>query len=148
MTLPDPPKNNVVFDVMQRSKQAAEFKLMLFIQLVSDHPVYALTLEVKNEDPKKFDVILPVLEDFHTQMVFMAAVYGSFKGSYLLNLAVAAGGILEPGSVDQASNRKQYKRGILLDKLVYECLTRLLMSIDFTRKVIFKVKPSKESRFW
>ena len=73
---------------------------MPFIQLIGDQPVYALIVEVKNENQGHFENILPVLGGFHTQGAFMATIYGRFKGSGLEDLAVAAG-IVEAGSTDQ-----------------------------------------------
>ena len=39
---------------------------MAFLQLVGDQPVYALILEIKNEDPSTFRSIMPVLGGFPT----------------------------------------------------------------------------------
>ena len=49
VTLPNPPKKSTVYDIMERCRKTAEFKLMPFIQLVGDQPVYALILEIKNK---------------------------------------------------------------------------------------------------
>ena len=100
---------------------------MPFIQLVGDQPVYALIVEVKNENKNDFEALLPVLGGFHTQGAFMAAMYRRFKGSGIEDLAVAAG-IVEAGSVDQALKGKHHKRGMRIHKLTYECLARLLVS--------------------
>lgn len=62
------------------------------------------------------------------KMAFMGVMDRKFKGSGLEDLAVAAGGIVEPGSVDQVLNGKHYKRDMCLQKLVYECLASLLIS--------------------
>ena len=127
VTLPNQPKKGVVYDITQRCKQAAEEKSMPFIQLIGDQPVYALIVEVKNENQGHFENILPVLGGSHTQGAFMATIYGRFKGSGLEDLAVAAG-IVEAGSTDQALKGKHHKRGMRLHKLMYECLARLLIS--------------------
>ena len=108
---------------------------MPFIQLVGDQPVYALILEVKNENPREFDVIIQVLGSFHTQMAIIAAMYRRFKGSGLEDLVAGAGEIVEPGSVDQALNRKHYKRGTRLHKVIYECLARLLISTAANQQI-------------
>ena len=112
---------------MQRRKQAAEEKSMPFIQLIGDQPVYALIVEVKNENQGDFENILPVLGDFHTEGAFMATMYRRFKGSGLEDLAVAAG-IVEAGLTDPALKGKHQKRGMRLHKLIYKCLARLLTS--------------------
>ena len=127
LLFPDPPKKEVVYNVMVRCQQAAEHKSMPFIQLVGDQPVYALINEVKNENPDKFKVVLPVLGGFHIQCAFMATIHRRFKGSGLEDLAVAAG-IVEAGSVEQAMKGKHYKRGMRLYKLTYEALARLLLA--------------------
>ena len=62
-----PPNKTVVHEMMCRSVAAADKKDMAFIQLVGDQPVYALILEIKNEDPTTFRSIMPVLGGFHTQ---------------------------------------------------------------------------------
>lgn len=43
----------------------------------------------------------------YTSMTFMAAIHRRFKYSGLEELVVASGGIVEPGSVDQALNWKR-----------------------------------------
>ena len=58
LTFPKPP---VVHEVMCRMVVAAEAKSMPFIQLVGDQPVYALMVQLKNENRDKFQLILPVL---------------------------------------------------------------------------------------
>ena len=126
-TLPNPPKKGVFYDIMQKCKQAAEEKSMPFIQLIGDQPVYALIVDVKNENQGHFNNILPVFGGCHTQDAFMATMYRRFKGSGLEDLAVAAG-IVEAGSSDQALKGKHHKRGIRLNNLMYECLARLLIS--------------------
>ena len=90
----------VVYDVTQRCKQDAKEKLIPFIQLIVDQPVHALILEVKNENQRDFENILPVLGGFHTQVLFMATIYRRFKGSRLEDLTIAAG-IMEARSKDQ-----------------------------------------------
>ena len=72
---------------------------MPFIQLVGDQPVYALFLEIKNENPALFEKVFPVLGGFHTACAFLSVIFRRFKGSGLEDLAVAAG-IVECSSVD------------------------------------------------
>ena len=66
LTLPKPPNKSVVNDVMKRCVRAAEEKKMPFIQLTGDQPVYALTKEVKSENPEEFKIVLPILGGFHS----------------------------------------------------------------------------------
>ena len=108
LTLPNPPKKGVIYDIMQRCKQTDEEKLMPFIQLIGDQPVYALILEVKNKNQGNFENILTVLGGFHTQGAFMATMYRRFKGSGLEDLAVAAG-MKEADSTDQGLKGKYHK---------------------------------------
>ena len=63
LTFPKPPQKSVVHvhEVMCRMIAAAEHISMPFIRLVGDQPVYALIVELKNEKPKKFDLILPFI---------------------------------------------------------------------------------------
>ena len=75
VTLPDPPKKDVIYNVMVRCEQAVTYKNMPCIQLVGDQPVYALINEVKYENPEKFKHVLPVLGGFHIQCTFMATIY-------------------------------------------------------------------------
>ena len=37
---------------------------MPFIELVGDQPVYALNVQLTNENPEQFKLIIPVLGDF------------------------------------------------------------------------------------
>ena len=107
----------MVYDVTQRCKQDAKEKLISFIQLIGDQPVYALIVEVKNENQEDFEDILPILGGFHTQGVFMATIYRRFKGSRLEDLTLAAG-VMEAGSKDQPLKGKHHKRGMRLHKLM------------------------------
>ena len=101
VTLPTPPNKTTVYDVMLRCRKAAEFKSMPFVQIVGDQPVYALILDIKNENPVLFESILPVLGGFHTACAFLSVIYRRFKRSGLEDHVVAAG-MIEPGSVDDA----------------------------------------------
>ena len=58
--------------VIHRYKQASEHKSMPLLQLVSDELVYALILEVKNENTKDFKDMLPIIGGFHTRRAYMA----------------------------------------------------------------------------
>ena len=126
LTLPKPPNKSVVNDVMKRCVRAAEDKKMPFIQLTGDQPVYALTKEVKSENPEEFKLVLPILGGFHIQMTFLRTIFSRFNGSGLAALAVASG-IISAGSVEQAMKGNHFKRGMRLHKLVYECLVRRLI---------------------
>ena len=123
LAFPKPPQKAVVHEVMCCVVQAAHQNVMPFIQLIGDQPVYALIVDIKNEHPEQFKLILPFLGTFHTQMSFMSAINKQFKGSGLAELLVAADVIAE-GSVEQALKGKHYKRGICCLKLVYGLLTR------------------------
>ena len=64
VTLPNLPKKGVVYNIMQRWKQAAEEKLTPFIQLIGDQPLYALVVEVKNKNQGDFEKYFQFLEAF------------------------------------------------------------------------------------
>ena len=83
LTFPKPPQKSVVHEVMCRMVAATEAKSMPFIQLVGDQPVYALMVQLKNENRDKFQLILPVLGPFHTHISFISAINKRFQGSGL-----------------------------------------------------------------
>ena len=112
--------------MMRRCVEAADLKEMPFIQLVGDQPVYALILELKNENPEKYKNILPVMGGFHVQGTFMSTINKRFKGSGIFQL-VHASDLLEEGSTDQALRRAHHNRGIRCYMLLYEALVRLLL---------------------
>ena len=58
-------------------------------------------LQLKAENPKMFEDIIPTLGAFHYQMSYIYAIYKRFKGSGLADTLVSAGVVVE-GSVDQA----------------------------------------------
>ena len=99
---------------------------MPFLSLVGDQPVYALIVELKNENPTQFDGIFPFLGPFHAHCSFMAAINKRFMESGLSDILVAADVIVE-GSVDQALSGRHYKRGIRCLRLMYEALVRLVI---------------------
>lgn len=121
-----PPNKTVVHQVMCDAVEAANTKAMPFIQLVGDQPVYALIVELKNENPQKFDNIVPMLGGFHTEVNFISAIYKRFDGSGLQEWLVESG-VIESGSCDQALRGKHYKRGMRVYKLAYESMMRKLI---------------------
>ena len=48
---------------------------MPFVQLVGNQPVYALTFEIKTENPVLFEKILPIVGGFHTACAFLSVIY-------------------------------------------------------------------------
>ena len=99
---------------------------MPFAVIVGDHPVYALVLELKSENPLLFQLIIPFMGPFHIHMSFMSTIYKRFKGSGLSDVLVAAG-VIAGGSADQALKGKHYKRGVRCLKLFYESLLHLAL---------------------
>ena len=62
-----------------------------------------------------------------TQLVlFLVTIYRRFEGSGLEDVAISAGTV-EPGSTEVALKGKHYKRGIRIDKFIYEALLRLII---------------------
>ena len=127
LTFPKPPHKSVVHQVMCKMIKAAETNMMPFIQLVGDQPVYTLIVQLKNENPQIFGPILPFLGPFHTHMSFISAIKKRFKGSGIAEILVAAD-VIADGSVDQALSGKHYKRSTRCLKLMYEVLTRRIIS--------------------
>ena len=130
LTFPKPPHKSVVHEVMCRMVAAAECKSMPFIQLVGDQPVYALIVQLKNENPEKFQTILPFLGPFHTHLSFISAIYKRFNGSGLSDILVAAD-IISEGSVDQALRGRHYSRSVRCLTLMYEVLLRRIILQGF-----------------
>ena len=126
LTFPKPPQKSVVHEVMCRMVTAAGCKSMPCIQLVDDQPVYALIIQLKNENPEKFQLILPFLGPFHAHISFISAINKRFHGSGLSEIVVAAD-IISDGSVDQALRGKHYNRGIRCLSLMYEVLIRRII---------------------
>ena len=126
LTFPKPPQKSVVHEVMCRMVAAAEAKAMPFIQLVGDQPVYALMVQLKNENRENFQLILPVLGPFHIYMSFISAINKRFQGSGLSEIIVAAD-IISEGSNDQALRGKHYSRSIRCLTLMYEVLMRRIV---------------------
>ena len=60
-----------------------------------------LLLELKCENPDKYEKLIPFMGPFHIQMSFIYTIYKRFKGSGIADVFVAAGDIAE-GSVDKA----------------------------------------------
>lgn len=131
LTFPKPPQKSVVHEVMCRMVAAAEHKSMPFIQLVGDQPVYALIVQLKNENPHKFELILPFLGPFHTHISFISAINKRFDGSGLSEILVAAD-IISEGSVHQALRGKHYNRAIRCLTLMYEVLIRRVICRGFS----------------
>lgn len=121
MTYPDPPGKSILYDVLCKLAKAIGDKEMPFAVIVGDHPVYALFLELKSENPDMFADILPFMGPFHIHMSFINAIYKRFKGSGISDVLVAAG-VVADGSVDQALRGKHFNRGVRCLRLFYEAL--------------------------
>ena len=122
LTHAQPPNKTVVNEMMQRTAEAAEYKSMLFVQLVADQPVYALILDLKHENHEKYKMILPVMGGFHAQNDFMATIYKRLKGSGIFQL-VHASDLLEEGSTDQTLRGAHHNRGMRCYMLLYDVQT-------------------------
>ena len=107
LTLPKPPYKSAVIEVMSRATIAGNHK-MPFIQLVGDLPVYAFTVQLKNENINRFEKIFPIIGAFHAQCSFIAAINKRFGGSDILS----ASGVIAEKSVEHALKGKQYSRKI------------------------------------
>ena len=134
LTLPKSPYKSVINDVMMRLVDVAEKRNMPFIQLVGDLPVYALIVQLKNENVDCFQTILPVIGAFHAQCSFIAAINKRFGGSGLSDILSAAGVIAEK-SVDQALRGKHYSRACRALQLVYETLQRRILGYGLSEGV-------------
>ena len=78
---------------------------------VRDFPVYKTMLDLKSENPEKYEKLIPFMGPFHVQMSFIYIIYKRFKWSGIANVLVAAG-VISDGSVDQAMRGKHFKRGV------------------------------------
>ena len=74
--------------MMRRCVEAAELKEIPFIQLVGDQQVYALILELKNENPEKYKNILPVMGGIHVQGTLMSTIIKDLKDRVSSNLSM------------------------------------------------------------
>ena len=74
LTLPTAPHKSEVHEVMSHLACVNKERRMPFQQLVGDQPVYALIVQLRNENRKAFEKTLPMLGPFHTQYSFMAAI--------------------------------------------------------------------------
>ena len=96
-------------------------KSMPFSFVVGDMPTYNIIVQLKEENPRLFIDIVPIIGAFHQQMSYIYAIYKRFKGSGMADALVAAGVVVE-GSVDQALRGKHYRRGVRCIMLWREAL--------------------------
>ena len=104
---------------------------MPFVLLTEDQPVYALIVQIRNENDGRFNKIIPVLGPFHTQVALITAISKRFEGSRLSDIFVSAG-IIADKPVDQAIRGKHFRRIVRALQLACEPLQRRIirMSID------------------
>ena len=116
---------------MARILKVIDEKNMPFVLLTEDQPVYALVVQIRNENDGRFNKIIPVLGPFHTQVAFITAISKRFEGSRLSDIFVSAG-IIADKSVDQAMRGKHFRRTVRALQLACESLQRRIirMSID------------------
>lgn len=113
------PSKAVNFTLLEKAVLAAEQKSMpSFIQVVGDQPVYAYIVELKNENPDKFKLVLPVLGSFHTQMSYMYTIYKHLRGSNIEDL-LAEAGLITIGSVQKCPCQKCSEKPIELQMVSF-----------------------------
>ena len=112
---------------MSHLTNAIKERRMPFLQLVGDQPVYALIVQLRNEDRKAFEKNLPILGPFHTQCSFIATI--NFSSSGLSKILVSAD-VIAAKPVESALRGKRFHRAVRGLQLVYESLQRRLIQID------------------
>ena len=96
---------------MSRLADVIKERRMPFPKLVGDQPVYALIVQLRNENRKAFEKILPILGPFHTQCSLITAINKRFSGSDLSEILVSADAISEK-SVENALKGKYFWRAV------------------------------------
>ena len=74
LTLSTAPDKSEVHEVMPCLADIIKERRMLFLQLVGNQPVYALIVQLRNENRKACEKNLPLLGPFHTQSSFITAI--------------------------------------------------------------------------
>ena len=108
---------------MTRLLNIIEEKNTPFVLLTGDQPVYTLIVQLRNENKKKFNKIIPILGPFHTQVAFITAIAKRFEGSGLSAIFVSVS-IIADKSVDQTMRGKHFRRTVRALQLTYEALQR------------------------
>ena len=121
ITLPTAPRKSEAHEVMPRLAVAVKERRIPFLQLVGDHPVYALIFQLRNENSKAFEKILLILEPFHAQCSFIATINKRFSGSGLSEILVSAD-VVAAKSVESTLKRKHFQRVFRGHQLGYEAL--------------------------
>ena len=126
LTFPKPPHKSVTHEIMTRLLNIIEDKNIPFVLLTGDQPVYTLIVQLRNENKKKFNKIIPILGPFHTQVAFITAIAKRFEGSGLSDIFVSAS-IIADKSVDQAMLWKHFRRIVRALQLTYKALQRRIV---------------------
>ena len=77
LTLATATHKSEVHNVMSRIVDVIKERRMLFLQLIRDQPVYALIVQLRNENRKAIEKLLLILGPFHTQCSFISAIIKS-----------------------------------------------------------------------
>ena len=104
---------------MERCLEMTESKYLPFMSLTGDQPVDALILELKNENPSRYENIIPFLGAFHLECAIMSTIYKRFVGSGFANA-----GIVAEKSVNRTLHGKHYLHCLRAHNILYEVLTR------------------------
>ena len=88
--------------------------------------MYTLIVQLRNENKKKFNKIIPILGPFHTQVAFITAIAKRFERSGLSDIFVSAS-IITDKSVDQAMRTKHFRRTVTALQLTYDALKRRII---------------------
>ena len=117
------PTKVTVLEVLQQVKAKAEYIGLKEGDLVLDHAIYKLALEVlmdpKNEELKSF--ISLRMGVFHASCIFIAAIGKRFAAAGLQDLCIEAD-LVGTTSVEKIIKGKQYNRAVWSLKVFYEAL--------------------------
>jgi len=82
MAYPEPHKKPVLNNVMMKITKAIQAKSMPFAVVVGDQPVYILLVEIKSEQPQKYEKIIPFSWSFSYSRLYDLCYLQALQGKW------------------------------------------------------------------
>ena len=126
---PDAPAtdNATIYHLLCRSLMIKEKLGLSSMVCVYDQAIFAKAIEIQFKEKEKFKSLVLMMGGFHTLMMFLGIIGSCFKDAGVQDILIQSG-VLADGSAERAMTGSMYNRSVRMCKLMYEALTRMLIT--------------------
>ena len=120
--------NATVQHILKLSQQASREVHQQYTVVTFDLAVAKKAYSLVWQSPEEFSDVIVRMSSFHLTCAFMGALGKKMRCSGLEEVLIESG-ICASGSIEQVLTGKHYNRALLVHKVVYEALERILLQV-------------------